>query len=670
MVVLCFGTTSAFAQNVSEEDATVLGKVIVTDTGQKIKLLDTNTSITILTEKDIKRSGQTSTISLITSMPGVVNQFDNIAIRGLRSSTSGGPAVYIDGRLLNKGLYDKPYLETIPLDSILKIEILRSPSPVLYGINAAKGVILITTKKNKRTEKDITANLKMEYGYWNTMKGIVAVYGNLYGLNYGLTGNALKTDGYRHTNKRNKDVSLNVGAPFDGGEVNFFAGISDAKHDSTGALDIAVAEKKPRTGAKYKASQNKKTNYNTGLNVKYDKNNWLLNSSFKYEYTDELYKNLNKSSVASKYEEDRNYSAYDGAINLGKIIPLGDSAIDTLSISLNYKYDSLENDRSYYTSTGSNTELKNDVDANRNMFGVGINNDFSYGIARLATGLKYNKVKYDLSSKLDSFKRNFGNDYEWNVSTSVVPMENSNLFINYSRSKVYGCLYYYKAGMEKAFPATMPENLKPETYDTIETGFKHQFNRALNYSIILYYAKVQDRFIAFYDAANTYRGYGNAGECVNKGIEIELDGKPIDLIGYRVGFSTIDSEWKKARYKSSDLSGKKVNQIPKYEYRVGVDLHPLGHSSYGSLIIALDLHGFSKQYEDYNNKLEMDAAKFVDMKITWSKDFIEVFGTCTNLFDENFIRFSNSKGSPHTPTSNIAYPADGRYIGGGVSLKF
>jgi len=671
LLLVALPVLPVFAQE-NVEDTTVLGTVLVTDTGKKMKLLETNSAVTILTEKDIKNSGQTKTEDLLASVPGVTSQFGNITIRGIRSSTSGGPAIYVDGRLINKGMYFYSDLNSIPLGSIAKIEIIKSPSPVLYGENAARGVILITTKKEKKSEKPISINLSAEYGSWNTYKGAADISGELYGFNYNLVGNALKTDGYRHTDDDTKNVDLNLGRKAGNFSYDVFSGASQTEYKSVGALTTTIAEDNPRHGAMYEPSEHDDTSYNAGFNVKFDNQNFFMNTSFRYDYTDECYKLLNKSSDNSKYKEDRDYSVSDFRLSGGKRALIGDSISNITTLLLSYKYDTLEQDRSYYTSTyaGSSTELKSDLDSDRKMLGIALNNDLTVGLFRLECGLKYNKVNYALDNKNDqSFDKDFGNDFEWNASASLSPIDKSNLFFTYNRSKVYGSLYYYKAGLEKEYEATMPDNLKPETYNSFEIGFKHQLHRAFNYSLIGYYTKIEDKFIAYYDESGTYKAYGNAGTSIHKGVEIEIDGRPFDLIGYRAGFSTVDAEWDKATYKTDDLSGKKLTQIPEYEYRFGVDIHPLRNTTFGSLVVALDVYGFSEQYEDYDNELKMDPACFVGVKVTWSKDFIEVFGTCTNLLDKNYIRYSNSTGKDHDDTNQIAYPDDGRYIGGGVTLK-
>ena len=85
-------------------------------------------------------------------------------------------------------------------------------------------------------------------------------------------------------------------------------------------------------------------------------------------------------------------------------------------------------------------------------------------------------------------------------------------------------------------------------FDTFEFGFKHRFNSAFNYSIIAYRTKISDKIVYYYVGTDV-KGYYNGGDSIHQGIELEVDGRPVKLIGYRIGFTTIDAEWEKGQLK-------------------------------------------------------------------------------------------------------------------------
>ena len=187
-------------------------------------------------------------------------------------------------------------------------------------------------------------------------------------------------------------------------------------------------------------------------------------------------------------------------------------------------------------------------------------------------------------------------------------------------------------------------------------GWKHQFHKAFNYSIILYWTQVDDKVASYY-SGTTVLGRNNAGTSIHKGIETEIDGRPFGWLGYRASFTTIDAEWDEGVYGSTglNLAGKKVNYVPEYEYLVGLDFFPIRNSSFGSITISLDFHGYGQQYEDYANTLERPAANFLDAKIAWAYKGFECYLTCANLTDTEWERSSNSNGTAHESSSFAGY---------------
>lgn len=70
-------------------------------------------------------------------------------IRGLGETPNSGILLVIDGRPQSMGVYRHPLLDTVALDSIESIEVIKGPSGVIYGNQAVAGVINITTKKRE-----------------------------------------------------------------------------------------------------------------------------------------------------------------------------------------------------------------------------------------------------------------------------------------------------------------------------------------------------------------------------------------------------------------------------------------------------------------------------------------------------------------------------------------
>lgn len=702
---------AAFA---AEDDTTVLDTVIVTDSGTKETLLNTSSAITVLTEKDIQNSGQSKTSELISAIPGVVNQKAGsktyFSIRGTRGALSEGAVIYVDGRPINTGMYGYSKIDTIPIDNIEKIEVIKSPPASKYGANSARGAILITTKSGKNDQDPIKGYASAEYGSWNTKKITGGFSGSKDKFDYSISAYGMESDGYRHTDDSVKSADGQIGYLFDGGRLDFIAGINNSFTTNATALMLADLARDRRsagymaTGGYYvPPSKSDAEMVNAGIKLDYDKDNWLFNSSLVYTRDNELFTQMddfNNPTFNSKrddYQDDRLDTQYDLKIGGGRTFDLGgEKKSDTLTLNLDYKHSDFEQERAYPNDNPSiayaagklasmtSGKKQADMEGIKKHLGINLNNDLNLDPFRLQTGLRWNDISYTLENKTPStVKVAYDGDLDYTVSPSYAVLEKANIFVTYNHSHFYLPLGHYKLDMEYNQPEAQAKDLKPEIYNTWEGGFKHQYHPAFNYSIIYYYTMIEDKVGSLY-VGSTFKGYRNAGDGIHQGIELEADGRLFSWLGYRLGFTTINAEWDKgtarayatptaAAQSNIDLAGKKVHYVPEYEYAAGLDFFPFQDKPYGSLTVSLDAHGFGEQYEDYANNLKMDGAVFFDLKLAWTIGKFEWYLSCTNLFDKEWDKYGNATGLAHSRFSGGTtgiYPQDGRYVGAGVSFKF
>ena len=157
---LVFGAAPAYAQSSAER----LERVEVT--GSNIKRVDTETAspVSVITRKDIEQSGYTTTSQLLQNLPG--NNAGGFNEANVNSFAAGAAAVSLRGlgpqatlillngrRLTNYGFAVGGQstfvdLNTIPLDVIERVEILRDGASAIYGSEAIAGVINIILRKD------------------------------------------------------------------------------------------------------------------------------------------------------------------------------------------------------------------------------------------------------------------------------------------------------------------------------------------------------------------------------------------------------------------------------------------------------------------------------------------------------------------------------------------
>ena len=92
-----------------------------------------------------------------------------VGIRGFRPQFSGinqRTLLLIDGR--PAGLTN---LAAIDLHTVERVEVLKGPASALYGSNAMGGAVNIITR---RSRGPLAAEVRTEYGSWETFRGSVA----------------------------------------------------------------------------------------------------------------------------------------------------------------------------------------------------------------------------------------------------------------------------------------------------------------------------------------------------------------------------------------------------------------------------------------------------------------------------------------------------------------
>ena len=146
-------------------DSKALDEVIVVAYGTAKKSAFTGSAAVLSTEDLSKHTVANVTDALVGSVPGLQirgasgapgSGSGSISIRGIASMYAGtDPLVIVDGA---------PYsasLTNIPVEDIESVSVLKdAASAALYGARGAAGVIIVTTKKGKSREAEITVDAK------------------------------------------------------------------------------------------------------------------------------------------------------------------------------------------------------------------------------------------------------------------------------------------------------------------------------------------------------------------------------------------------------------------------------------------------------------------------------------------------------------------------------
>ena len=158
------GGTTAFAEEVHEYD---LDAMVVTATRTMKEIQEVPSSVSVVTAKEIENRNVTSVQEALQYMPGVYMDQSSQGAISLRGFGSTNVLVLVDGVQQNDTYEGSVNYNSIPVENIERIEVVRGAGSSIYGGHAVGGVINITTKEAKAgTHIDAAVS----YGSYKTWK--------------------------------------------------------------------------------------------------------------------------------------------------------------------------------------------------------------------------------------------------------------------------------------------------------------------------------------------------------------------------------------------------------------------------------------------------------------------------------------------------------------------
>lgn len=202
---LLLGINVVALANQSENEtlpAYTLDETVVTATKNDEKLLSVPASVDVITAKDIKEHNYQTVSEAIQSLPGVFfspksesGMGDNIQIRGF-----GGKdiLVLLDGMPMNDTYNNAISWDTLPMNNISKIEVVKGANSSLYGGRAVGAVVQIFTKENELAPGEVSTEITSKYGTNHTWNNKINVNAQLTKkLGVGIGYEKRSSDGYR-----------------------------------------------------------------------------------------------------------------------------------------------------------------------------------------------------------------------------------------------------------------------------------------------------------------------------------------------------------------------------------------------------------------------------------------------------------------------------------------
>jgi vitamin B12 transporter len=214
-------TSQTSAQNQTPPktgDDADLSEVVVTATMTETESWRTASSVTVIDRKKIEEQQYRLVVDALRSVPGMTVVTPgipgNVATVMTRGTTTKDTALMIDGRPVPANLAGSFNLETMTLDNVERIEVLRGPAASLYGGRTMGGVINIITRSGKGLEKPKTTVFAETGSYGTAREGISSI-GSYGKLDWGFEASRTDMQGQRENSQfRQTNLSGKAGYQF------------------------------------------------------------------------------------------------------------------------------------------------------------------------------------------------------------------------------------------------------------------------------------------------------------------------------------------------------------------------------------------------------------------------------------------------------------------------
>ncbi|HYV28853.1 MAG TPA: TonB-dependent receptor plug domain-containing protein, partial [Candidatus Eisenbacteria bacterium] len=209
------GASVAVADDISTNAPTRLPEVVVTATRSPQDAEQTGVTVSVVTREEMDAKNIHSLADALQSVPGLSvvqsgtpGQITSVFVRGTESNHT---LLAVDGRRVTPALAGGFFYENYTLDNVDRIEIVRSPSSVLYGADSIGGVINIITKSGRGLEKP-EYEASFEGGSFNTFRESAGTRGAIGKFDYAISASQFSADFPRDNNDfRQTSVRGSVG---------------------------------------------------------------------------------------------------------------------------------------------------------------------------------------------------------------------------------------------------------------------------------------------------------------------------------------------------------------------------------------------------------------------------------------------------------------------------
>lgn len=616
-------------------------------------------NVTVITAEQIRRSKALTVQQLLIPLEGVAfsdQQGFGLAsnatlnLRGIVNSSRTNALVLVDGIRQNRMTGDEVQWQSIPVEQIERIEVIRGGGGTVYGEGALAGVINIITKQDGL--KPVQAETGAELGSFGWKKTFAGAYGRVEPVRYGIHMSRRLVDGERESSwSRNTTIRSNTG-------MELLPGLSTDLHlthseDTTafpGLLTLAQVQQRAEQSNSFhgfNTTETHQASLDTALGPVDGLSGALSLFWSRRVQTSEDSTSFNSFTITPSHGLSlrTNHEIVGGSI--GHLLVSGIE---------------LGSDKATTGDPGAGP----DSEVTREGYGLFAEETLMFGERfSLVGGLRFDKSRYATSLSFPDFNGSLrfeGWSPKLGASLMLVP-DQLRLFTSYSRP--------FKAPNVDDFSSRIGSiarsnaDLQPQQADTYELGLSGSAS-GVDAGITGFYIRIKDE-ILYNNSAFTNQNYDTR----RFGCELSARTEPFEGRTRLFGtYTFVDAEFRKGQFNADTIPG-----VPEHTLHTGLGVSPVE-----GLWIDLDwrlVHDLVR-INDFNNILPL-ADNYGVVNFVAQYDVpkrvvgrqgpdLNVYVRVDNLTNEEYVTYQSSNSSNLLGAGEAPMPPIGVF--GGVRIRY
>ncbi|MBS3745976.1 MAG: TonB-dependent receptor [Wenzhouxiangellaceae bacterium] len=636
----------------AQDDRAEFDPVEVTATRTALTLPEVSAAVTVLDAEDLKRGRPlTSLAELLGQVPGLFvqnagnfAQDTRLALRGFGARSSfgiRGVAIVVDGvpQTLPDG---QSQVDSIDLDAVERIEILRGPASALYG-NAAGGVILITTRP---PDGSTAARAAQTVGRYGLVDSRAAFGGGTERLGVRFAASRFEQDGFRrHSDVEQYRASTRLTwTPSPATRVTAVAGYFEAPEEQDpGAVTAAQARSSPRAAraanVAFDAGESlEQWRFGAGVEHELDGGNQRVRLSgfgfvrdfdnrLPFESGGQVAFERAFTGVDGQYEVDAEWSGIEQRLTAG------------------FDYRDQDDDRLRFDNLAG-TRGDRVLDQNEQVEAIGLYLQNRFRLApdwTLRAGVRFDEVRLDV----DDRRLEDGDDSGSRTWRETSPGAGL-VWRAYDWLSAYvnvGTAFQTPTTTELANPEDpgagggFNRALEPQNARSYELGLRGATASGLRYEASVFRARIDDAIISF--EVPEFSGSGrdffrNAGRSTRNGLELAASWRLGTRWRARAGYTWSDFEFDRFETPDGDFSGNRLPGVPRHLGFGALDW--TGPSGYYA---GVDLRAAGEVIADNANAVASPDYVVADIhagrNFSLGRTDVDLSAGIGNLFDERYV---------------------------------